>query len=534
VSLETDQLNASHVKHDLRRRSVRGGAVTLASQGTKFLLTMGSTAILGRILLPSDFGLLGQVFAITGFVEIFRDMGLSAATIQRAELNQKQVSTLFWINAALGATMCLVACALAPGIAWFYGEPRLLEITMVLGITFVLSGLNVQHNALLKRNMRFKALATSDITSFAFGIVAAIVAANLLSAEHKYWALVVQQLGRAVVGTLMTWYQSGWRPGLPSRSSGVGSMLKFGGNQAGAESVIFLSRNMDNLLIGWKLGQGVLGLYMKAYQLLLLPIQQINRPISQVALPALSRLQNEPERYRNYYKKAIVWVVGMGMPVVTFMFVSAEDLILTVLGPNWGEAVPLFRVLAPAAFMGTFNVATGWVFVSTGQPGRQFRWSMFTSALTIAGYFVGLRWGAMGVAAAFSIVYCGVTMGPPGLIYCYRNSPVRLRDLFDALWRPATAALGAGAVTWAVIYTMPETWLHMQIHVRHHTFDLHNAIRLLVEAIVYVLAYFAAWRILPDGWSTLMSTLGALKELKPGKRSSSKPAPTTVAVGAVA
>ena len=127
---------------------------------------------------------------------------------------------------------------------------------------------------------------------------------------------------------------------------------------------------------GWRYGAGTLGPYAKAYQLLLLPIQQINTPLTSVAIPALSRLQDQPERYRKFYKHAMLPVVAAGMLIIVFIFVAADDAVLLILGSQWTDVAPLFRALAPAAMIGTFNVATGWVYISLGQAGRQTRWEL--------------------------------------------------------------------------------------------------------------------------------------------------------------
>src|SRR5690606_19203223 len=165
--------DTEHLTKHLRRRTMRGGAITVSSQGVKFALRLGSTAVLARLLTPADFGLIAMVTVVTGFVEMFKDAGLSMATIQRERITHAQVSTLFWINVALSALIMLLIAALAPAIAWFYGEPRLLPITLALSGTMIFGGLAVQHQALLRRQMQFGRLATIEITSMAAGIAAA-------------------------------------------------------------------------------------------------------------------------------------------------------------------------------------------------------------------------------------------------------------------------------------------------------------------------------------------------------------------------
>ena len=152
---------------ELKRKSVRGGFVVVAAQGAKVLLQTGTLILLARLLTPEDFGLTGMVATLTGFLTMFRDAGLSAATVQRLEVTHEQISTLFWINVAFGAVLSACAILLAPAVARFYGDPRLYWITIVAGTVFLFNGLSAQHGALISRQMRFATQARIDLTALA-------------------------------------------------------------------------------------------------------------------------------------------------------------------------------------------------------------------------------------------------------------------------------------------------------------------------------------------------------------------------------
>jgi len=487
-----------HLATDLRGRSVRGGALTVFAQASRLVLGIGATAVLARILTPRDFGLLAMVAGFTNFVASFKDMGLAMATVQRKDINHDQVSTLFWVNVAFGVVITLVTAALAPVVAWFYGEPDLNQITLLLVVAFTFGGLTVQHQALLRRQMKFAALAAVQIGSSTVGVVAGIVSA-LLGAG--YWALVVMQLASHLANAIGVWLFCGWRPGRPVRGSGVRSMLAFGGNLTAANLLNYLVRNLDNVLIGWRWGADALGFYAKAYQLLLLPIRQFNAPLTSVAIPALSRLQDRPGQFRSYYQRGIQLLVTVGMPIVVFTFVAADEVVLLILGKQWTQAVPIFRILAPAAFVGTFNVATGWVYVSLGQTRRQLQWGGIGAFVTVSGFVIGLRWGPIGVAAATSIAVCVLRI--PGILFCFKGTSLRLRDLFEAIWQPAVASTAAGLILAAILPLVadgqPLLW------------GLCSCI------VVYGLAFLLAWRILPGGWCTLRAMAGTLNELRTPK-----------------
>ncbi len=495
-----EYFNNHKLTTDLKGRSVRGGAITLLAQGSKFILQLSSTIILARLLTPNDYGLIGMATPIIGFVQLFKDLGLSTATIQRDEINHQQVSTLFWINLVVSILISLVFAALAPVVAWFYHEPRLLQMVLVLSSIFVFGGLSVQHQALLKRQMRFASIAKIEIISVLGGIVAAIVAANY---GLGYWALVIMQLATALINAMGTWIVCSWRPGLPSRNSKVGSMLAFGGNLTGFNCINYFSRNLDNILIGQYWGGGQLGLYSKAYQLVLLPIQQINIPINSVALPLLSRVQTDSQKYVHYYYKFVLAIVFLGMPMVAFSFAVTDKLILLVLGEQWLEVVPIFKFLIPAAFMGTFNLASAWVYQSLGRTDRQLRIGVVMSTLDILIFLVSVRWGAIGVAAAYGLSRPLIWF--PRFIYCYYGTPLKLKQLGTTLARPAFASIATAIL---IMLLDSNSLANTQIW-----------LSLLIDGLAYGFLYLAIWTILPQGKQTLLELFQLVKEFKKFKKS---------------
>lgn len=428
-----------HLQADLGGRTVRGGAVTVVSQAIKFLISMVATVVLARLLTPQDYGLVGMVAVVIGFVSMFKDLGLSTATIQRAEINNAQISTLFWINLALSLAVMLVTAAIAPVIARFYHEPRLVSITLAYGCGFLLAGLTVQHEALLRRQMRFTALAGAEVFSILAGVVTAILMAW---SGAGYWSLVGGALSMNLAYLMGIWILCGWRPGLPVRNAGVRSMLVFGGNFTGFSIVNYFARNLDNMLIGWWWGAAALGLYAKAYQLLLLPLDQINSPISAVAVPVLSRLVDSPDRYRQAYLRILEKIAIMTMPLMAFMIVTSDWLVLLLLGPKWIGVSRIFALLAIAGFVQPVTSTTGWLFLTQGRPHHMFQWGLIGSSLIVASIAIGLPWGAVGVATSYSLGFVCITV-PLLLWFVGRSGPVRAGDIYLAVAPIAFASLCA-------------------------------------------------------------------------------------------
>ncbi len=464
--------------------------MTVAAQVSKFALQMIFTAIVARLLVPADFGIVAMVSAITGLLGTLGDMGLSSATIQRAEITHEQVSTLFWINVGVSLLISAVVAALAPGIAWFYHEPRLTAITLVSAGAFVFGGLTAQHYALLTRQMRFGAMALVQTLPL---VASGMVCIGFAMAGWGYWALVISGIVQGAGTALVAWVAAGWIPGLPRRGCGVGSMLAFGGHLTGFNLLNYVTRNGDNVLIGRFLGPGPLGIYAKAYGLLMLPLQQINAPANGVVLPALCRLQNQPDQYRRYYLRAVEGLAFVGMPLIIFAFVDARLLVLAVLGPKWLEAIEIFRLLAPAALAGTIFLAPIWIFTSLGIANRQFLWAAISSPIIFVGFVIGLNWGAAGVAASFSITF-SLFFAAFTFDAC-RHSPVRLRDFASVLFPPLCVSAAAALITVAI--GLPPHFL--------------TAVRLAFDALVFSAAFLALCLVFPSGrrmWKLILTRGG--------------------------
>lgn len=414
-----------HLKADLKGRSVRGGAVTLTAQACKLTLTLSSNIILARLLNPADYGLVGMVTAVIGLISLFKDMGLSMATVQKAEINHQQVSTLFWVNLLVSMSITILALILAPVIAWFYNEPRLTLITFALTIGFILGGLTIQHQALLNRQMRFTSLAVIDVTANAMGIIAAIIAAtNGLG----YWSLIIMQLVIPFVNMIGVWLMCEWRPGKPSLNSGIRSMLVFGGNVTGFSFINYIARNIDNVLIGKYWGAQQLGFYAKAYQLLLLPLNQINAPVGAVAIPTLSRLVDSPENYKQAYLKILRTLSILTLPLVAFMIATSDWLVELLLGSQWSQASSIFSLLGIVALAQPVTNTVGWLFISQGRTHHMLQSGAICGLLSILSIIAGLPWGATGVAAFYSI--SGLVIRTPILLwFAGKEGTVKLKDI---------------------------------------------------------------------------------------------------------
>jgi len=467
-----------HLKADLGKRSARGGAVTLAAQVCKFGLSMSSAVVLARLLTPQDYGLIGMVAILVGFVGMFQYLGLSTATIQWSDLNHQQVSALFWMNMALSAAIMLVTIAAGPLAAWFYKEPRLIGITIGYAVSILITGLYIQHEAILIRQMRFAVTAVIEVSAMAIGLGAAIVAAIY---GARYWALVINQVVLATVSVIGMWAACRWRPSWPRRGAGVRSMLSFGSNVTGFNVMQYFARNADNALIGKFWGAYELGLYSRAYQMLLMPMQQINAPLAAVAVPALSRLADSPNRYRDAYLKILEKLVMITMPLGAFMIATSDWLVLLLLGRQWQETGTIFMFLGVAAIVQPVTKTSWWLFSTQGRSRDLFHWGIIGAVIAVGSIIAGLPWGAKGVAATYAITDLCITT-PLLFWYVGRRGPIRAADFYHTITPSAAASLCAlGTVVLARPWLASVSWLIGRLSL---AFAITVAVTLLIFSVL--------------------------------------------------
>ena len=296
---------------ELKRKSVRGGFVAVAAQGGKVLLQTGTLVLLARLLSPDDFGLTGMAATLTGFLGLFRDAGLSAATVQRLEVTHEQISTLFWINLAVGVGLAGCTILLAPAVARFYGEPRLYWITIVTGTAFVFNGLAAQHGALMAREMRFATQARIDLTALAVSSAVGVVMAFL---GWRYWSLVAMAVVAPIVSAVGVLLAGRGRRGLRGEEPASGRCFVLGASDLNS-FLVFLAWNTDNILLGRFWGAHALGLYGRAYQLATLPVEQLTSTLSGVAISGLSAVQGDPDRLSRSFLRAYSLLVSATIPI---------------------------------------------------------------------------------------------------------------------------------------------------------------------------------------------------------------------------
>lgn len=428
----------------LAHHASRGALVTLGGQWSRTLLQLISTVVLARLLVPADFGLVAMVTAIVGVAELLREFGLTGAIVRLQEVGDELWGAIYRFSLLLGVAAMAVTAALAPVIAALFGEPRLVSLTVALSPVLLLNSVAMPLQARLQRELRFGVIATSDVISMAVGVAGAILAAAL---GAGVWALVLltglAALTRFVMMLVVV------RPSLRG-ASGVRSLapvLTTGGSILGVQLLNYAARNLDNVIVGRALGPAVLGVYSRAYALLMLPISQLNGPLARVGLPVLSRLQDDHEAYRRYVRVSMLVIAYAAIPTFAVAAAVAQPLVAVLLGPKWDAAAPIFALLALAGVAQALGNVSGWLYISLGRAHRQLVYFAITKPIVIASFPLGLWWGGVnGLALLYGLVSCALLV--PGFLVAIRGTFVTARDVFAPVVRPLLLAPPAFAAAW--------------------------------------------------------------------------------------
>ena len=408
-------------QHTISEHSARGLRVVFASQAIKLLLLVISNICLARLLMPEDFGLVAMAVAFTGFLILFRDMGISAAIIQKETISDAETSNVFWLNLGITVSLSGLIIVAAPLIASFYADQRLTTILYVIALIFMVEGLAQLHFALLKRNMLFKNIAAIQLLALGLGVMGGIWAAL---SGLSYWSLLLMQLINVAITSAGYWYQCRWRPQLYNSKTDIRGLLKFGGFMTANSIATYLNRNSDDILIGRVLGGVATGYYSRAYSLLNLPLGQIVSPMTSVALPALSRLRAYPDAYAKTYYSYVSSLSYLTMPMTAYLGSNASTLIPLLLGERWLVSAELFQILAMTAFFQPLQSSTGWIFVSSGRAKQMFTATALAIPVIVGAIFIGLEDGVSGVAYCYVVASNSLIL--PVMFYAYQSTSIEL------------------------------------------------------------------------------------------------------------
>lgn len=481
----------------------------MLAQMTTFGVQMVSTVVLARLLIPADFGVVTMVTTFSGLLASCAQVGFPDAVLQREEMNHFLASNLFWINLSVALLLMTAFAAAAPLLARFYGDPRVARITVAVSLSIFITSTSVLHSALLRRAMRFSAVSANDIVARLASVAVSVTLAFL---GWGYWALVAGVITQPLATSVGVWILCRWVPGLPRRAEGTAAIVRFARDVAGNYSVGYFTHNVDNLLVGWRFGPGPLGFYKKAYDLFSLPFSLLT--VYSVAVSTLSRLNRDINQYKRYFLGGLSILAMIGMGLGATLTLVGKDLVRLILGPRWGMAGYIFTFFGPGIGVMLTYGTYGMIHLSLGTTARYFRWGLIEAAVTCLMFLVGLPWGPVGIAIAWTASYWVLTI--PALLYAGKPIQLGVAPILGAVWKYLLSSLLAGCACAAII---------REIRPLATAPGAAGALlRIATTSLLFAALYLGAVMVLHRGCAPLYQLGRLLREMSPWSRFS-KPSP---------
>ncbi len=385
----------------LTGRALGGMLWTFSGTGVQMAVQFIAIMALGRLLTPTEFGLMGAANVVVGISQIVSQIGVGPALIQRQHLEARHVQVAVTLSFALGLLLGALVYTGAPAIAAFYRMPELEPVLRVVALLFPIDGLNTVTKSLLTRQLRFRLYIALDAGSYILGYAA--VGVFLAWQGFGVWALVIASLAQHTLRSVAMYLavRHSLRPSFDLAAAKA--LLSFGIGHSMAQIGTLISQQGDNLVVGRWLGPAALGLYGRAYGLMVLPAQAFGRIVNRVLFPIMAQVQNERHRLVNAYERGVAIVALASLPTSAFLWVVAPEFILVILGPSWGEVVLLFRLFSISLL---FRMGSKISDACIKAAGEVYAWAMLQflyAALVVGGAIVGQRWGVGGVAVCVSL-----------------------------------------------------------------------------------------------------------------------------------
>lgn len=415
---------------------------------------------LARLLEPKAFGLVALASVFVVFSQTFLDQGFSRAIVQRAELEREHLDTAFWIGMLSGGLLTVGCIAASKLVADLFHEPKLAPIVAWLSLSFLLSALSNTQVAILRRKLAFKSLAARSLVATVVGGIAGLTMAFL---GFGVWSLVAQNLVNGLVGAVVLWQVSDWRPGLNFSKRHFKELFAFGINMVGARIANIFSRRSDDLLIGYFLGPIALGYYVIAYRLVRMTTKLLTGVAQSAVFPIFSRLQNEPERMRRAFYTATQLTSVVSFPALLGVAVLVPELVPALYGPKWGPSVPVMQILAFIGIIQSVLYFNTIVIVAAGKPSWHFGIRLLHAIFNVIAFLLVVHLGIAAVAAAYVIV--GYLLSPLSLLAVRRLIQIDFRTYLRQYVKPLTSSLVMATIVLALKYVLGELGLYLQLFI---------------------------------------------------------------------
>lgn len=389
------------MKNNLKKQATIGILWAGISQFSTQFFRFAVTIILARLLFPEDFGLIGLAAIFIGVVTTVNELGLSAAIIQRKEINESHLSTSFWVSVILGIALCILTIVVSPFVADFFQEKSIEPILVTLSFVFIIVSFAVVPEALLVKNLNFKKIALVEVGA---EISAGSIAIILAFSGFGVWSLVWRMLLGNFIRVILLGIIYPWRPSIHFSYKSFQELFGFSINVTGSQVLNYAQANVDYLIIGKFLGALSLGYYTIAYQLITFPLKRISWVITRVTFPAFSLIQENDEKLREGYLKVIRYISLVTFPMIAGLFMVSPEFVVLVLGEKWSPAVLPLQILCIAGAVRSVATTTGSILLPKGRADIGFKWNLITLILLTIGVLMGVSYGIVGVAIAVTVI----------------------------------------------------------------------------------------------------------------------------------
>lgn len=382
----------------LKRKAFTGLIWSFIQNSGTQIFTLLNFLVLARLLTPETFGLIALANVFLAFMQIFLEQGFAKALIQREELEPEHLEAAFWSQVVLGIFLTILTFLTAGLVAEIFRQPKLIPILQCLSSIFIIGSLSHVHNALLSREFAFKVMAGRSLWG---SIISGAIGIGMAVSGYGVWSLVTLTITHKLFYLLFTWSTVDWRPKWQFSPQHFRDLYSFGMYLFGFKLVKFFDKRADNLLIGYFLGEVALGYYAIAYRILETTIALLVGTVSKVALPTFSRLQTEPERFRQLFYQTTQLTSLIAFPVYFGIIVFAPELIVTLFGQQWIPSIVAMRILALEGIVVSISLFHRAVFLSMGKPDWNLRLVVLSATINLMACAFAVRWGINAVAAAY-------------------------------------------------------------------------------------------------------------------------------------
>lgn len=458
---------------NLKQKTISGIAWNTVGKISNQILQFILSVILMRLLLPQDYGLLAMAMVLIGFAGIFSEFGFSSALVQNQNINESHKSSIFWLNIIIGSVLTFLFFIFADKFAQFYSNDNLTKIIKYLSFSFIISAITIVPGTLLQKEMRYDLINKIDVSIV---LLSGALSVYLAFAGWGVMSLVYQSLFSQILRVPILFITTKWKPKFIYNKNSIKELFSYSAYLSGFNIINYWARRSDDLLIGKFMGAESLGIYSRAYGLMLMPITQVISLVSNVMFPALSSIQNDKERVKRIFLNVIQILAFITVPMMIGLIAVADNFILGIFGNKWAEVIPIIQILAFVGVLQTIGNPSGWIYTSQGKTDWMFWWGVFGSGSVIIAIVIGVIIGSIySVAIAYLII--NIILAYPVIAIPGKLINMKFTEVYKSVLPILLTSIFMAAVVFLLGQILPS--------------NLPKSLKLVLQVIIGVLIYFS-------------------------------------------